>query len=102
MSEKRARDKGEKLPEEARFDPTCITPGTVFMSRLDEQLHYFVVNKISTDPIWQGVKVILSGHLTPGEGEHKIMDFIRHQKSLPGTYHRNIRRIRWLTVPTNF
>jgi 5'-3' exoribonuclease 1 len=29
------------------------------------------------------VRVILSGHETPGEGEHKIMDFIRYEKSQP-------------------
>lgn len=60
------------------------------MCRLHEQLKYFVTMKISTDTLWQNVKVILSGHETPGEGEHKIMDFIRHAKSLPG-YDPNIR-----------
>ena len=49
-----------------------------FMCRLNEQLKYFVTMKISTDSLWQNVTVILSGHETPGEGEHKIMDFIRH------------------------
>ena len=49
-----------------------------FMCRLNEQLQYFVTMKISTDSLWQNVTVILSGHETPGEGEHKIMDFIRH------------------------
>lgn len=52
--------------------------------RLQAQLKYFVANKISTDPLWQGVKVILSGHETPGEGEHKIMDYIRYQKAQKG------------------
>ncbi|XP_067006470.2 5'-3' exoribonuclease 1 [Anabrus simplex] len=81
--EKRAREKGEKLPTEERFDSNCITPGTVFMARLHEQLKYFVTYKISTDTLWQGVKIILSGHNTPGEGEHKIMDYIRYMKSQP-------------------
>lgn len=60
--EKEARKKGEVLPEEARFDSNCITPGTVFMARLHEQLQYFVVDKISNDVLWQNCKVILSGH----------------------------------------
>ena len=56
------------------------------MTRLQEQLEYFVSNKISNDPLWQNVNVILSGHETPGEGEHKIMDYIRYQKAQPGRY----------------
>lgn len=32
------------------------------MARLQEQLKYFVHNKLSTDRTWQGVKVYLSGH----------------------------------------
>jgi len=90
LNEKKAKDKGEKLPEEERFDSNCITPGTPFMVRLQDQLKYFVNNKISTDGLWRGTQVILSGHETPGEGEHKIMDYIRYQKSLPG-YDPNTR-----------
>ncbi|KAG2462678.1 ATR kinase, partial [Polypterus senegalus] len=59
---KKAVEKGETLPTEARFDSNCITPGTEFMARLHEQLKYFVNNKITTDKSWQGVKVFLSGH----------------------------------------
>jgi len=90
MNEKKAKDRGEKLPEEERFDSNCITPGTPFMVRLQEQLKYFVNNKISTDGLWKGTKVILSGHETPGEGEHKIMDYIRFEKAQPG-YDPNTR-----------
>ncbi|XP_030607543.1 5'-3' exoribonuclease 1 isoform X2 [Archocentrus centrarchus] len=80
---KKALDKGEVLPTEARFDSNCITPGTEFMARLQEQLKYFVHNKLSTDKLWQNVKVYLSGHETPGEGEHKIMEFIRSENAKP-------------------
>lgn len=81
---KKALDKGEVLPTEARFDSNCITPGTDFMARLQEQLKYFVHNKLSNDKLWQNVKVYLSGHETPGEGEHKIMEFIRSENAKPG------------------
>uniref|UniRef100_A0A8C2TFZ3 5'-3' exoribonuclease 1 n=1 Tax=Coturnix japonica TaxID=93934 RepID=A0A8C2TFZ3_COTJA len=80
---KKALEKGEILPTEARFDSNCITPGTEFMARLHEHLKYFVNMKISTDKSWQGVTVYLSGHETPGEGEHKIMEFIRSEKAKP-------------------
>ncbi|XP_028906650.1 5'-3' exoribonuclease 1 isoform X2 [Ornithorhynchus anatinus] len=78
---KKAIEKGETLPTEARFDSNCITPGTEFMARLHEHLKYFVNMKISTDKSWQGVTIYLSGHETPGEGEHKIMEFIRSEKA---------------------
>ncbi|XP_073951725.1 5'-3' exoribonuclease pacman isoform X1 [Choristoneura fumiferana] len=81
--EEEAKAKGEVLPTEKRFDSNCITPGTVFMARLHQQLRYFVKHKMSTDPLWSKVKVILSGHETPGEGEHKIMDYIRWARSQP-------------------
>ncbi|CAF89019.1 unnamed protein product, partial [Tetraodon nigroviridis] len=67
--------------------------GTDFMARLQEQLEYFVHSKLSTDKLWQNVRVYLSGHevrsqstptLTPGEGEHKIMEFIRSENNGPG------------------
>ncbi|XP_042312983.1 5'-3' exoribonuclease 1 isoform X2 [Sceloporus undulatus] len=80
---KKALEKGETLPTDARFDSNCITPGTEFMAKLHEHLKYFVNMKISTDKSWQGITVYLSGHETPGEGEHKIMEFIRSEKAKP-------------------
>ncbi|XP_057713871.1 5'-3' exoribonuclease 1 [Corythoichthys intestinalis] len=80
---KKALEKGEVLPTEARFDSNCITPGTEFMVRLQQQLTYFVHNKLSTDKLWQNVRIYLSGHETPGEGEHKIMEFIHSETARP-------------------
>jgi len=62
QAEKKAKEKGEQLPEEARFDSNCITPGTPFMCRLDNALRYFIQHKISTSKGWRNCKVILSGH----------------------------------------
>ena len=59
------------------YQSASITPGTDFML----QLHVIlleVVQEITTPAV-----VIYSDHLTPGEGEHKIMDFYR-QSPLPG------------------
>ncbi|XP_063677642.1 5'-3' exoribonuclease 1-like isoform X2 [Bolinopsis microptera] len=75
--------KGETLPSEDKFDSNCITPGTEFMCKLHEQLKYFINKKMSSDPAWQKVKVVLSGHNVPGEGEHKIMEYIRYTKQQP-------------------
>ena len=59
------------------FDSNCITPGTEFMYKVDKVLEYMIHKKISEDPLWRKTKVVYSSHSDPGEGEHKIMKFIR-------------------------
>ena len=59
------------------FDSNCITPGTEFMYNVDKILQYFINKKLLEDPLWKDVQVIYSSHSDPGEGEHKIMSFIR-------------------------
>lgn len=60
------------------------------MAKLTRQLKYFINKKISEDVDWQGVEIVLSGHEVPGEGEHKIMEYIRLAKAQPN-YDPNIR-----------
>ncbi|KAH9813633.1 XRN 5'-3' exonuclease N-terminus-domain-containing protein [Melampsora americana] len=86
----KAERKGETLPSTEAFDSNCITPGTPFMARLSEQLKYFINQKVSTDSAWHGVQVVFSGHDVPGEGEHKIMEYIRLAKAQPD-YNPNVR-----------
>ncbi|XP_076300031.1 5'-3' exoribonuclease pacman isoform X2 [Lasioglossum baleicum] len=88
--EANAKDENGEVNIKDRFDSNCITPGTLFMAKLDEQLKYFISYKISTDVLWQKCKVILSGSRVPGEGEHKIMDYIRYMKAQPD-YNPNTR-----------
>ncbi|RKO92292.1 XRN 5'-3' exonuclease N-terminus-domain-containing protein [Blyttiomyces helicus] len=89
-AQKQALRRGEELPKEPPFDSNCITPGTPFMTRLQEQLKYFINKKVTEDKSWQGIEIILSGHEVPGEGEHKIMEYLRLAKSQPD-YPPNLR-----------
>ncbi|KAJ5191588.1 uncharacterized protein N7498_010573 [Penicillium cinerascens] len=89
-AKEKAIEQGMEMPKEDAFDSNCITPGTEFMAKLTQQLKYFINKKISEDRDWQGVEIVLSGHEVPGEGEHKIMEYIRRKKAQPD-YHPNMR-----------
>jgi 5'-3' exonuclease len=59
------------------FDSTCITAGTDFMNRLSNSLLPLNWLKINPD-----VNVILSSDSIPGEGEHKLIEWIRKYQNL--------------------
>jgi len=54
------------------------------MELLAKSLRYWVVQKLNSDPGWKQLEVIISDASVPGEGEHKIMDYIRRQRTNTG------------------
>lgn len=80
--QRRYKAADEKTDEQLKtFDSTCITPGTYFMYKLGKYIQFYITKMVSTDPIWQNVHVIFSGSETVGEGEHKIVQYIREQRN---------------------
>lgn len=86
------RDRGIEVKEkekEAHFDSNVITPGTQFMINLSDALRTWLNRRLSPEfedklGIWpKDLVIILSDATVPGEGEHKIMDYIRKQKADP-------------------
>ena len=62
------------------FDSNCITPGTEFLAMLGQKYTEWII-RLRADPestwLTPGLSVVFSGSDVVGEGEHKIMDFIR-------------------------
>ncbi|CAM9202280.1 unnamed protein product [Ectocarpus sp. 12 AP-2014] len=81
-----------KLPEVTRFDSNCITPGTDFMFKLTKAFQAWIEYKMDTDPFWQqNARVVFSGPDVPGEGEHKVMDYIREARETEPDWRDDLR-----------
>lgn len=62
------------------FKNNSISPGTEFMFDLIDKIKFFIVRKLHEDENWRNLEIIFSGGDVPGEGEHKIMEWIRGWK----------------------
>ncbi|KAH3900198.1 ssRNA exonuclease RAT1 SCDLUD_003169 [Saccharomycodes ludwigii] len=80
---KEGKNLDDALLKKKSWDSNAITPGTPFMDKLAQGLRYWISFKLSTDPGWENLQVIISDATVPGEGEHKIMNFIRSQRQDP-------------------
>ncbi|KAH8061399.1 5'-3' exonuclease [Aureococcus anophagefferens] len=78
---KEAADRGEAVDAGSLFDRNCITPARRSW-RIAEKLKQFIAAKMASDPTWARLEVVYSGADVPGEGEHKIMQFIRSRRDL--------------------
>lgn len=71
---------GKRLPAKnymGVYFSYLVAPGTRFMADLSTALTHYVHHKLNHDPQWKNIEVIVSDANVPGEGEHKIMSFVR-------------------------
>ena len=74
------------------FDSNIITQGTPFMARMEAALHAFLVDQLATNPLFAELEVVWSPSSDPGEGEHKVLNYLRRRRCLPG-YAPNATRV---------
>ena len=58
--------------EPSSWNRNQITPGSLFMNDLDS----YLINKFSKEP-----KIVFSPSSEPGEGEHKLFEYLRKNKN---------------------
>jgi 5'-3' exonuclease len=67
-------------PGIVNFKNNSISPGTEFMVELNKTIRFMLQQKLHEDEGWKGLEVVFSGGDVPGEGEHKILNYIRQQR----------------------
>ena len=63
--------------KKSSFDRACITPGTEFMRKVDIKIKEFFKNR---EGLYGVKKIVFSGSMERGEGEHKIFGVLRNIK----------------------
>ena len=78
------REKGGAAAD-ATMDSNVITPGTQFMATLGRWLRHYAYARLNQPAPSDSpqLRIIVSDASVPGEGEHKIMSFIRAQRHAP-------------------
>ncbi|KAJ2450211.1 exonuclease II Exo2 [Coemansia sp. RSA 2336] len=69
------------------FSAYFVTPGTKWMRQLESRICEYITEKRRNDHVWRNLQVVFSGCRDPGEGEQKIIEFIRQRRK---QQHRHI------------
>lgn len=60
------------------FDSNSISPGTKFMDFLTKYVDWYIRKRMSEEgSLWENLEVVFSNEKSFGEGEHKLLNFIR-------------------------
>jgi 5'-3' exonuclease len=64
------------------FDSNSITTGSEFMNNLSRYVHINIGRQLLHNPEWKDLEVIFSNEKVPGEGEHKIINYMKLNASM--------------------
>jgi 5'-3' exonuclease len=65
--------------ENKSFDSCSITPGTKFMDFLTKYIDWYIRKQMSNpDCFWSNIEIVFSNEKSPGEGEHKLLSYVRN------------------------
>ena len=78
------------------WNSNAITPGTVFMDKLHNSLLKFIKNEQ-----FSNLNMIYSSYLTPGEGEHKLLQYIKNNIKLSYVIYGLDADLIFLSLTTN-
>lgn len=84
--ERRYKSSKNRSESGMNFDPNSFTPGTLMMYDLNRYINYSIRKYMNECSKWKKIDIIFSNSNVPGEGEHKIMDYIR---TLPNNILKN-------------
>ena len=71
----------DKENKDVIFDSNAISAGTKFMFNLTLYMKEYIINQKKINSEWSNIEIILTGSDVPGEGEHKILEYIRNYKN---------------------
>jgi 5'-3' exoribonuclease 1 len=63
--------------KESLFNPNAFTPGTKIMDHLTKYVDWYIRTMLTLNPEWQELDIVFSNEKVPGEGEHKIMHYLK-------------------------
>jgi 5'-3' exoribonuclease 1 len=87
----------EKQASKIKFDPNCITTGSEFMFQLSKFVHFYIMKQIIGP--WKHLEVVFSSEKTPGEGEHKIIQYMMRHPEFSYCIHSPDADLIMLTLP---
>ena len=72
--------------EDGMFDSNAITPGTEFLDHLSKYIDWHIRTRVSDGTWGENIEVIFSSEKSPGEGEHKLVKYVRDHGDEKETY----------------